>query len=107
MKYLDMLKNEKKDSNTYPEALPKLPKGGFDSNDSSPGKHVSENNDGYDYQIEMVIQQLNQRGVSIMDYPASTRHRALILEEQLTEAANKGKTDDFIKILNQWRECFH
>ena len=61
----------------------------------------------FDFYIKQVIADLGNRGVSIMDYPQATRHRAIELDTLLTEAANKGDRKTFLGYLEQWRECFH
>jgi len=42
-----------------------------------------------------------------MDYPASTRHRAFVLEGKITAAANEDRQDDFSRLLEEWRNCFN
>ena len=63
--------------------------------------------DWFDQHIQHVIDELGCSGVSIMDYPPATRHRALELDEMLTRAANEGDRKTFLVYLKQWRECFH
>ena len=63
--------------------------------------------DPFDFMIGLAIKDLNKRHVSIMEYPAATRHKSLLLEEQMTEAANQGNREEFIKLLRQWRNCFN
>ena len=61
----------------------------------------------YDLEMDQTIAGLNQAGISLMDYPEATRHRALILEGKITAAANEGRREDFLRLLKEWRECFN
>jgi len=61
----------------------------------------------YDQEVRAVVVDFNRREICLMDYPESTRHRAFVLEGQLTEAANKGDQERFLGLLNQWKGCFH
>jgi len=61
----------------------------------------------YDNQMDRAIADLNQAGISLMDYPPSTRHRAFILEGKITAAANGDRREDFLRLLKEWRNCFH
>ena len=61
----------------------------------------------YDDQIGAAIHELDQAGISLMDYPPSTRHRAFVLEGKITDAANENQPDDFLRYLDAWRNCFH
>lgn len=61
----------------------------------------------YDDQMGQTIADLNQAGISLMDYPQATRHRAFILEGKITAAANENRREDFITYLDAWRKCFH
>jgi hypothetical protein len=67
-------------------------------------KHSSAS---YDEAICQVIDELNALGVSMMDYPQATRHRALELELAFTEAANRGEKELFNRLLAEWKACFH
>ena len=58
-------------------------------------------------QMDAAIADLNQAGISLMAYPASTRHRAFLLEGKLTKAANENRPKDFLRLLNEWKNCFH
>lgn len=106
MKYMEMLKNEKKDKNTLSDPLPKLPKGTYGSNGSLPSERISEKKDPFDHQIKLAIEELNERGASILDYPVATRHKALELEEKMTQVANRRDRLNFILLLRQWQKCF-
>ena len=44
--------------------------------------------DYYDYHIKLAFDEFNSNGLTLMDFPESTRHRSLILEEKITEAIN-------------------
>jgi len=61
----------------------------------------------YDSAMDNTIAELNQAGISLMDYPPSTRHRAFILEGEITKAANDNQPDEFNKLLKDWRNCFN
>ena len=61
----------------------------------------------FDHHMDQTIADLNQAGISLMDYPASTRHRAFVLEDKITSAANEHKREDFLRLLQEWRNCFH
>ena len=61
----------------------------------------------YDDRMDKTIAGLNQAGISLMDYPEATRHRAFILEGELTKAANEDRREDFLRLLGEWRNCFH
>ena len=61
----------------------------------------------YDDQMDQTIGDLNREGISLMDYPEATRHRAFILEGELTKAANEDRREDFDRLLGEWRKCFH
>jgi len=60
----------------------------------------------FEHETDTAIAELNRLGISLMDYPESTRHRAFVLEAELTEAANKGDRERFLGLLEQWRSCF-
>jgi len=62
---------------------------------------------GYDAEMDQVIHELNKAGAYIMDVPKSLRDKALELDRQLTAAANEDRREDFLRLLNQWRNCFH
>lgn len=61
----------------------------------------------YDNRMDQTIADLNQAGISLMDYPVSTRHRAFVLEGEITAAANEDRQDDFNRLLEEWRNCFN
>ena len=61
----------------------------------------------YDNRMDQAICDFNEASISLMDYPQVTRHRAFILESKITAAANEGRRQDFLKLLGEWRECFH
>jgi len=61
----------------------------------------------YDHQMDQTIADLNQAGISLMDYPPSTRHRAFIMEGKITAAANEDRQEDFLRLLKEWRNCFN
>ena len=66
------------------------------------GQHLD-----YDEQIQAVIAEFNSCGIRMMDIPEPMRKKALNLEEQMTQAANRGDRDGFLQVLKQWRQCFH
>ena len=66
------------------------------------GQHLD-----YDEHIRAVIAEFNSCGIRMMDIPEPMRKRALNLEEQMTQAANQGHQEQFLKLLKQWRACFH
>ncbi len=61
----------------------------------------------FDHHMDTAVHELNHLGISLMDFPQATRHRAFILEGELTEAANSGDRDRFSDLLEKWRKCFH
>ena len=72
----------------------------------SPQEGVELQQDPFDFEISLAIQLFNEAGVNIMDYPAAVRHKALVLEEQMTEAANENDRGKFIELVMAWRKCF-
>ncbi len=58
-------------------------------------------------EVRKVITELNNRGVSLMDFPEATRHRAFLLEQQISKAVNAGDMASFDQCLTEWRRCFH
>ena len=63
--------------------------------------------DYFDFHLRDSIKRLGPRGVCLMDYPETTRHRAMELEERITAAANEGNKVLFQKLSKAWRDCFH
>lgn len=61
----------------------------------------------YDHEIDVVVDSFNREGISLMDFPEATRHRAFIIEGELTKAANENRSDEFMNYLRKWRQCFH
>ena len=61
----------------------------------------------YDNRMDKTIADLNQAGISLMDYPEATRHRAFVLEDELTKAACESRSEDFNRLLSEWRNCFN
>ena len=61
----------------------------------------------YDTEVDKCVTNFNQRGISLMDCPEATRHRAFILEGEITKAANEDRREDFDTLLRAWRQCFH
>ena len=61
----------------------------------------------YDAEMDQTIADLNQAGISLMDYPKATQHRAFVLEGKITTAANENRREDFNKLLKEWRNCFN
>lgn len=61
----------------------------------------------YDDRMDQAITELNRAGISLMDYPASTRHRAFVLEGKITAAANEDRREDFNRLLKKWCNCFN
>ncbi len=62
-----------------------------------------------DYEAEMdaTIAELNRRGVSLMNYPATIRHETFVIEQQLTEAANDNDGHRFMELLTKYKNSFH
>jgi hypothetical protein len=61
----------------------------------------------YDAMLQGAIDDLNTRGVRIMDYPEATRAWASKLEIQMTESFNSKDWGSFFGYLQSWRRCFH
>jgi len=61
----------------------------------------------FDERMDSAIAELNKAGINFMAFPPSTRHRAFLLEKELTEAANEGDRARFLDLLKRWRGCFH
>jgi len=61
----------------------------------------------YDKHVEAAIAEFNSRGISIMDVPEINRKRASKLDQVMTEAANHNDRKAFLKVLREWRHCFH
>jgi len=61
----------------------------------------------YNDRMDQTIAGLNQAGISLMDFPEATRHRAFVLEGKITAAANEGRREDFDRLLKEWRACFN
>ena len=61
----------------------------------------------YDAEVGKCVAGFNRRGISLMDYPPSTRHRAFEIENQITDAANDDDPVQLMDLLKQWRQCFH
>lgn len=80
-----------------------------DNTTKSPKKcNQSEFDQAYcDKKIQSVIENLNARDISLMDFPSEIRHRAFLLEQDLTTAANDGDKAKFDDCLMKWRSCFH
>ncbi|SPD75673.1 hypothetical protein PITCH_A720013 [uncultured Desulfobacterium sp.] len=53
------------------------------------------------------IQEFNRLGISLMDFPEATRHRAFEIEQRITEVVNSGDVASFDQCLTEWRRCFH
>lgn len=60
----------------------------------------------YDHEIQKVIDELNGAGIQMMEVSKVDRKKSFILEKDLTSAANKGDTEQFLKVIEEWRECF-
>lgn len=91
-----------------PEKKPQNSNNSQNSHRASPEmKHSNQIEDPFDFMIRAAIEDLDRCGKTVLDIPPATRHKALILEEQFTQAANDGNREEFIKLLRQWRECFH
>ena len=60
----------------------------------------------FDHHMDAAIADLNRLSIRVMDVPESKRQEAFVLERQLTEAANTGKRDQFLTLLERWRRCF-
>ena len=61
----------------------------------------------FDKWVRYMIADLNRAGVRMMAVPEVNRKRAFVLEEQFTEAANRNDQETFLKLLKEWRQCFH
>jgi len=68
---------------------------------------AGQDNDIYDMEIESVIHELNSKKISLMDFPAATRHRAFLIEKELTEAQNRNDRIKFLSLIKEWRNCFN
>ena len=60
----------------------------------------------YDREIDICIESFNREGISLMDFPEATRHRAFIIEGELTKAANENRADDFMRHLRDGGNVF-
>ena len=58
----------------------------------------------YDKHIANTIHILNLAEVNLMEISENGRKRSLDLEFEITEAANKGDTEKFFKLLDEWRD---
>ena len=63
--------------------------------------------DYYHEHIRAVIAEFNSCGIRMMDIPEPMRRKALRLEEEMTQLANRDDRDKFLQALKQWRACFH
>ncbi|MBC8177225.1 MAG: hypothetical protein ISR61_03560 [Desulfobacteraceae bacterium] len=70
-------------------------------------EHVDPRLVDYDREIDICIESFNREGISLMDFPEATRHRAFVIEQELTRTANENRSDEFMKYLKDWRMCFH
>jgi len=61
----------------------------------------------YDHEVDECIAYFNRRGISLMDYSSEIRHRSFLIEQEFTEAANQDDREKFMKLLQDWRNCFH
>ncbi|MBN1903731.1 MAG: hypothetical protein JW927_01405 [Deltaproteobacteria bacterium] len=107
MKYLEMLKGDKKDKNTIHDQLTELPKDTYDSFVSAHSRHIPENS--FDREIDRTIFEFNEKLSSNYEMkviPEGFTHRTLELEEQFTLAANQGDLAAFRDLLSQWREAW-
>jgi len=109
--------------NRTPRNLPKIPKtpvevsskpifgdiGDFGKGFEKVKNLQSESNreSFFDHQMSAVIEELDRAGINFMAFPPSTRHRAFLMEQELTEAANEGDRARFLDLLKRWRGCFH
>ena len=57
----------------------------------------------YEKHIANTIHILNLAEVNIMEISERGRKRSLDLEFEITEAANKGDTEKFFRLLDEWR----
>jgi hypothetical protein len=57
----------------------------------------------YNKHIANTIHILNLAEVNIMEISESGRKRSLNLEFEITEAANRGETEKFFRLLDEWR----
>lgn len=46
---------------------------------------------------------LNLAEVNLMGLSEEDRRKSLILEQEMTETANRGDTETFFKVLDEWR----
>jgi len=58
----------------------------------------------YEKHIKNTIHILNLAEVNIMEISEIGRKRSLALEFEITEAANKGDTEKFFSLLDEWRD---
>jgi len=72
-----------------------------------PRKQVDPVPVDYDREIDICIESFNREGISLMDFPEATRHRAFGIEQELTRTAKENRPDEFMNYLRKWRECFH
>ena len=52
------------------------------------------------------VQALSDAGISPMDLPEKERHAAFALEPQIHDAETENRQEDFIRLVDQWKEYF-
>ena len=57
----------------------------------------------YEKHIANTIHILNLAEVNLMEISENGRKRSFALEFEITEAANKGDTEEFFRLLDEWR----
>ena len=101
MKYMDMLKS-KKCSADEPQELQKGFIAVFAVSRGGPFPEDVPDVDEYAQAIQTVISYLAKAGISLMDHPPAIREKALLLEEAMTEEANRGDRQAFGDTLREW-----
>ncbi len=67
----------------------------------------SEKSFSFDQAMDDAIIELDRAGKTWGAVPEATRVRAMVLEDQLTQAMNRGDQLAYQKYLRQWLDCFH
>jgi hypothetical protein len=92
----DYLSGERQEADIQPEEVPdkadelSTPEKGFDF-------------DGY---LLGAIAELNEAGVDAMRSTESERSRAMVLEKEITQAANRKAVEEFVSKLDEWKQIF-
>lgn len=56
--------------------------------------------------IHGVIEELNATGIRMQSIPVELRRQSHNHETEMTDAANRGDREAFVKALAAWRRCF-